>query len=129
MSDQYFEGPVGQVAARDIINVGQQDLWQCDSEVLQRELHRCRQKLAAMRAALLWSFPNLGMFLSSLVGGLLMLWTTVYRGPSIPLMVGWIVTIGFFGWRLDLLRKSKGKMIAYYRARIEILDLILQDRT
>ena len=128
MSDQYFDGPVGQVAAGDIINVGQQDLWQCDSEVLQRELRRCRQKLAAMRVALLWSFPNLGMFLSSLVGGLLMLWTTVYRGPNIPLMVGWIVAICFFAWRLDLLRKSKGKMIAYYRARIEVLDLILQDR-
>lgn len=129
MSDQYFEGPVGQVAAGDIINVGQQDLWHFSSEVLRRELDRCQRKLWSMRIALFWSLPFIGMLAITLGGCALVLWVTFYKAPNVPLMMGWAAMVAFFAWRLDLLRKSKGKMIAYYRARIELLDLILQDRT
>ncbi len=129
MSDQYFEGPVGQVAGGNIINVGQQDLWQFNSDVLRRELHRCRRKLVEMRVALFWSLPFVGGLVIVFGGCALVLWTTLFRTPSIPLMLGWIATLTLFAWRLDLLRKSKGKMIGYYRERIEVLDLILQDRT
>ena len=129
MSDQYFEGPVGQVAAGDIINVGRQDLWHFSSEVLRRELDRCQRKLWSMRIALFWSLPFIGMMTITLGGFALVLWVTFYRTPNYLLTVGWVTIVACFAWRLDLLRKSKGKMIAYYRTRIEVLDLILQDRT
>jgi hypothetical protein len=127
MSDQHFQGPVGQVAGRDIVNVGITDLWSFDAETLQNELQRCKRKLWEARSALLLNAPLFGLIATAIGGGALQLWTVFRMGGSLPLMAIWVLCIAFFGWRLQLIRDRKGKMVRYYRERIEAVDLVLQD--
>lgn len=129
MAEQEFHGEVGQVAGRDIINEASQMLWDCETPDLKREFRRCKAKLWQVRRDI---FLNVPFFWS--VAGML--------GSAWLLLSGTLFKIAgqlwFFAWMfgamiipmlwLGAIRQRKGKMVAYYRERIEIIDTILQDR-
>lgn len=130
MSDQEFNGPVDQVAGRDIINMASQMLWDCDTHDLKVEFKRCQRKLWQMRRDLFLNVP-LVWFVAGMLGSVWLVLSGVWFN-----MVG---QIWMFAWLvgammlpsllLARIRQRKGKMVAFYRDRIEIIDTILQDRS
>ncbi|WP_353189552.1 hypothetical protein [Pandoraea pnomenusa] len=128
MSRQEFYSQVGQVAGRDIINEASEMLWECETPALKREFKRCNAKLWQMRRAIFLNVPFF-WFIAGTMGSVWLLLTGTWFKISTPVMFAWLVgaTLIPTAW-LTAIRQRKGKMVAYYRERIEIIDTILQDR-
>lgn len=129
MSTQDFHSPVGQVAGRDIINEASQMLWDCETAELQIEYKRCRSKLwrakrdLYMNVPFFWSLLGLASAVWLLFSGTILKFTS--ESWFFPWLIGALVVPGI--WHGSI-KKKKAKMIGYYHERIEIIDLILQDR-
>ncbi|WP_275760927.1 hypothetical protein [Ralstonia pseudosolanacearum] len=129
MSRQDFHSPVGQVAGRDIINEASQMLWDCETPDLQREFKRCKAKLWQMRRDIFLNIPFFWFVAGVLGSAWLVLSGMWFKMAGQIWMFAWLVGAMMIPmlW-LTAVRQRKGKMIAYYRERIEIIDTILQDR-
>ncbi|WP_153114607.1 hypothetical protein [Rhodocyclus tenuis] len=129
MNKQEFNGQVGYVAGRDIINVGAQMLWDCDTTELTWELKRCKAKLWQMRRDIFFSIP-FWWFLAGVIGSVwLLLSDAWFKIAGQFWMFAWMIgAMAIPSMWLATVRQRKGKMVAYYRERIEIIDTILQDR-
>lgn len=130
MSDQEFNGPVDQVAGRDIINMASQMLWDCDTPDLKAEFKRCHRKLWQMRRDLFLNVPFVWFFAGMLGSVWLVLSGTWFDIAGQIWMFAWLVGAMMLpSLLLARIRQRKGKMVAFYRDRIEIIDTILQDRS
>lgn len=127
--DQNFYGSVDQVAGRDIINVASNSLWNFESPLLEHELARCNRKLWQMRRDIFFSIPFLWFVTGTLGTAWILLSGLWFRMPNSWWMFVWalIASAAPAVW-LAKIRERKGKMVAYYRLRIAIIDTILQDR-
>lgn len=127
---QHFHGEVsGGVAGRDIINMASKMLWDCDTSDLKQEFRRCRAKLWQMRREIFLNIPFF-WFVFGFLGSVWMLLSGIWFKISGQIwmfawMTGALIIPSFW---LAFIRQRKGKMIAYYRERIELIDTILQDR-
>lgn len=128
--NQNFHSQVDQVAGRDIINEASHMLWDCEIQDLKREFRRCKAKLWEMRRNMFLNVPFF-WFIAGMLGSVWLLqsgiwfkiagqlWMFAWMAGAMMIPSLWLATI----------RQRKGKMIAYYRQRLEIIDTILQDRT
>lgn len=127
---QNFHGNVGQVAGGDIFNAGPSpdSLWHESSSVLRHELRRCKAKLFDARRRHFFNWP-LGLVLSALCGTVWFLLSGNFANPNAHF---WLIGLAAFlligTYLLDRNRRRTAMQIAFYRQRIEIIDLILQDR-
>lgn len=127
---QHFHGTInGGVAGRDIINAASMMLWDYESSDLDRELSRCRSKLWQMRRDIFLSVPFFWFVAGALGSMYLMLSGSWFKVAGQPWMIAWLIGAMMIPslW-LTAIRHRKGKMIALYRNRIDIIDTILQDR-
>lgn len=130
MSNQEFNAPVDQVAGRDIINMASQMLWDCDTPELRREFRRCRAKLWQMRQDLFLNVPFVWFVAGALGSIWLLLSGTWFKIAGQIWMFAWFIgALMLPSLWLGLIRQRKGKMIVYYRQRLEIIDTVLQDRS
>jgi len=105
-------------------------LWDCETPDLKREFRRCKAKLWQMRRDIFLSIPFF-WFLAGVLGSVwLLLSGTWFKIAGQLWMFAWLIGAMMIPslW-LAAIRQRKGKMIAYYRERIEIIDTVLQDRT
>lgn len=128
MNRQEFHGSVGQVAGRDIINEAPETFWDWDSVQLQREYERSRTKLWQLRRDIYLNVPFFWIIAGVLGSAWLLLSGMWFKIAGQIWMFAWLVGAQFIPmlW-LTAIRQRKGKMIALYRKRIEIIDTILQD--
>jgi hypothetical protein len=127
---QNFHGHVGQVAGGDIFNAGPSpdSLWQESSSVLRSELRRCKAKLFDARRRHLVNWP-VGLMLGALSGALWFLLSGNFANPNVHFwLMGWAAFLLITTCLLDSNRRRTAMQIAFYRQRIQIIDLILQDR-
>ena len=115
--NQNFHSPVDQVAGRDIINEASQMLWDCETQDLKHEFKRCKAKLWQMRREIFFNVPFF-WFIAGTLGSVWLLLSGTWMAGAVMIPSLWLASI----------RQRKGKMVAYYRERIEIIDTILQDR-
>ena len=129
MAEQEFRGQVGQVAGRDIVNEASQMLWDCETSDLKREFKRCKAKLWQMRRDIFLNIPFF-WFVTGVLGSVwLLLSGTWFKIAGQLWMFAWMAgAIMIPSLWLAAIRQRKGKMVAYYRERLEIIDTILQDR-
>lgn len=129
MSTQDFHSAVGQVAGRDIINEASQMLWDCETTELQREYKRCRSKLWQAKRDLYINVPFFWALLGLISAVWLLVSGAILKSTNQPWFFPWLfaalIVPGIWHGRI---KKKKAKMIGYYHERIEIIDLILQDR-
>ncbi|MCL2524597.1 MAG: hypothetical protein FWF17_08395 [Betaproteobacteria bacterium] len=126
---QEFHGEVGHVAGRDIIYEAPQMLWDWETSELKHEFRRCKAKLWKVRFDIFFSAPSIWLAAGTLAM-VWMLFSGIWFKVAEPL---WLFAAPFGAvmipsmWLLAV-RQRKGKMVAHYRERIEIIDTILQDR-
>ncbi|MFM9934438.1 hypothetical protein [Achromobacter xylosoxidans] len=128
---QNFHGNVGQVAGGDIVNAGPSpdSLWHVSSSVLRHELRRCKAKLFDARRRHFFNWP-LGLVLIAMCGGVWFLLSGNFANPNaIFWLMGLAAVLLIGAYSLDRNRRRTAMQIAFYKQRIEIIDLILQDRT
>lgn len=132
MSDtQNFHGHVGQVAGGDIINTesGARTLWDESTPVLRGELRRCKAKLFDARRRHFFNWP-LGLVLAAMCAGMWFLLSGNFASPNaIFWLLGWAALLFTAAYWLDLNRRRTSTQIAFYKQRIEIIELILMDLT
>ncbi|WP_157125693.1 hypothetical protein [Pandoraea norimbergensis] len=107
-----------------------QKLWDCETPALHQEFKRCKKKLWQMRKDIVLNIPSLWL-LAGMAGSVWMLLTgTLFQMVGLVWLVAWMVgaMLAPMLW-LTAIRQRKGKMVVYYRTRIEIIDSILQDRS
>lgn len=118
----------GQAAGRDIINEASKMLWDCKTSDLEQELQRCKAKLWQMYRDIFLNVPFF-WFVVGVLGSVWLLlsglWFNIEQYWIFAWLFGALITPALW---LIAIRQRKGKMIAYYRERIEIIDTILQDR-
>lgn len=130
--NQEFYGSVAQVAGRDIINEPNDSLWHQDTWVLEDERRRCKTKLFQQYRDIYTSMPFFW-----LLGGALVTWY-LFRIPNwfyvqqlrdlVWLALWLVVAVGVpYFWHEQLCRRKR-KFIAFYRTRLSIIEMILEDR-
>ena len=127
---QNFHGHVGQVAGGDIFNAGPSpdSLWHESSPVLRHELRRCKAKLFDARRRHFFNWP-LGLTLCALCSGVWFFLSGNFAHPNATFwLMGWAAVLLVAAYWLDRNRRRTAMQIAFYKQRIEIIDLILQDR-
>lgn len=113
------------------IHVGSaQMLWHQSSAELRQELGRCMGKLRQLRKELLLNVPCFWL-LAGIAGSVWMLSTGAW--------LKYLGSFWFFAWVigavlapvvwLTVISQRKGRLIAHYARRVEIIDTILQDRS
>lgn len=131
---QEFNGPVEQVAGRDIHNYGGGSgggggtLWDNTTEELLQERLRCQAKL---RGAWFRQYLNVPA-IWTLCGLMLMLWMLLSgRALSVNVWVLWgtafagIVAPSFW---LQSVQRRERHALSFYRQRIAMIDFIVADR-
>lgn len=128
MPDQYFPGGVGQVAGGNIINLASQSLWDLASNDLRQELLRCKSKLLQARLDHFLNVPFFLMLCSIAASVWLLITGRIFRPEGLHLMYVVIASFLIPAYWLNHIRQRRGAMVAFYRERIRIIDVILQDR-
>ena len=106
-----------------------QHLWHLSTRELKSELVRCQEKLRQFRKGLFFNVPFLWLVMG-VIGTAWMvgsgLWLQ-YLGTA--WMFAWVFGVLMIPlpW-LAVIRQRKGKMIAHYVQRVEMIDMVLQDR-
>lgn len=127
---QNFHGSVGQVAAGDIINKGEEMLWHCATKELISERARCRRKLSEARKNIYFSFP-VALMGFGVVCVVVMLSKGLLFKPEYSMFFWGVLACGFVlpMWFINGVREKEGPVIAFYLQRLGLIDLILRDRT
>lgn len=125
----------GQMAGRDIVNTNSQMLWHESAQDLRVEKKRCKNKLMSNRLALLgWSIPPFLALVLNVLFAASQLLKGINKQPTIfqdnvYLYAIILIVMAIALSALGYLKKSRGKMIGFYRERLDIIDIILRDRS
>lgn len=125
----------GQMAGRDIVNTNSQMLWHESAQDLRVEKKRCKNKLMSNRLALLcWSIPSFLAIVLNVLFAASQLLKGINKQPTffqdnIYLYAAILVVFAIALSAIGYAKKTRGKMIGFYRERLDIIDTILRDRS
>ncbi|MFZ5659173.1 MAG: hypothetical protein ACOY5C_04870 [Pseudomonadota bacterium] len=122
--DQTFNGPVGQVAGRDIVNVGNQDLRDFGAHELLAERKRCRIKLWGARLKLL---GYAGIAVAMMLGIAALYLGNIGREMSATSYFGGMAVMTILSFMVIWIRQRFGALIALYATRLHVISMILYD--